>query len=296
MNWLQLQVQASGAHTERISTVLEAFGALAVSVAAADDEALLEPAPGEQPVWQHNTITGLFSATTDALRLTAGLKQELAGLILCEPVLDSLEDQDWINAWRELAVPREFAKGLWVIPTDGVAPAGARTVVRLDPGLAFGSGAHPTTALCLQWLSQCDVQGCRVIDYGCGSGILAIAAALMGARQVIAVDYDPQALTATLSNARLNDVADRIEVYAPGDVPQQQAEYVVANILANALFELCDDLALLACPGAGLALSGILPEQVSRLQCRYQTYFNMQPPITEQEWVLMAGVRQAGTQ
>ncbi len=291
MNWLQLRFDVRGEHAEQVSAVLEAAGAVAVSVQAGDDEALLEPAPGEQPLWRHNSVSGLFSAEADAQRLTRSLTHELAGLVKGPPVARRLADRNWLNAWREQAVARRFAYGLWVIPTHGEAPAGARAVLRLDPGLAFGTGAHPTTGLCLEWLAQRRLDDQVVIDYGCGSGILAISAALLGARRVIAVDYDAQARTATRNNALVNGVADRVHICAPEQTPVLQADCLVANILANALFDLYDVLAGRAGPGAGLALSGILPDQARRLLHRYRQGFTMEPPRTQQDWLLLSGTR-----
>ena len=293
MSWLQLQFAACAEHTERISAVLEAAGAVAVSVQAADDEALLEPAPGEQPLWRHNAVCGLFTAQADPRRLTRSLARELEGLVGGPPVVRRLQEQDWLNAWRDQAVTRQFADGVWVIPTDGEAPAQARAVLRLDPGLAFGTGAHPTTALCLEWLAQRQLSDRVVIDYGCGSGILAIAAALLGARQVIAVDYDTQARTATLNNARINGVAERIHICVPEAIPVLRADCLLANILANALFDLYDELVALTRPGAGLALSGILPAQAQRLLHRYRQRFIMDAPRNQQDWILLTGTRGA---
>jgi len=291
VNWIQLRFHAPGVHTDQISAVLEAAGAVAVSVLAADDEALLEPGPGELPLWQHNWVCGLFPGEHDEQLLRLSLGNELKGFVEGEVESERLEDQDWINAWRDQAVAREFSNQLWVIPSDSQAPSQARAVVRLDAGLAFGSGAHPTTALCLQWLAQAAVKDTVVIDYGCGSGILAIAAAALGARRVIAVDYDPQALTATYNNALLNGVAEKIHICAPGDVPPVQADYLLANILANALYSLCDELSELSKPGACLALSGILEPQAQRLLDRYAQSFMMDAPRQQADWLLLSGVR-----
>ncbi len=293
MNWLQLHFDAPGEHIEQVSAILEAAGAVAVSVLAADGEALLEPAPGEQPLWQCNTVCGLFTTSTDIPQLTHFLDRELKGLVTGPGRVEWLEDQDWLNAWREQAVSRQFAPGVWVVPSDAEVPGGARAVVRLDPGLAFGSGAHPTTSLCLEWLGQCELKDCVVIDYGCGSGILAIAAALLGARQVIAVDYDPQALTATGTNSRLNRVAERIRICAPSEIPALKADFLVANILANALVSLCDELAALSRPGAGLALSGVLPTQSQVLLDRYRQSYIMDTPRVRQDWLLLSGTRRS---
>lgn len=291
MTWIQLRFPAPGVHTDQISAVLEAAGAVAVSVIAADDEALLEPGPGELPLWQHNWVCGLFPGELNEHLLRLSLGKELTDLVDGDVESDRLEDQDWINAWRDKAVSREFSNHLWVIPSEAQAPSQARAAVRLDAGLAFGSGAHPTTALCLEWLAQAALRDALVIDYGCGSGILAIAAAALGARRVIAVDYDPQALTATHNNALLNGVAEKIHICAPKDLPAVKADFLVANILANALYSLCEELSGLSKPDAGLALSGILEPQAQHLLDRYGQSFIMDAPRQQEDWLLLTGVR-----
>ena len=179
--------------------------------------------------------------------------------------METLHDADWEHAWRRQAEPREFGAGLWVVPTDAPRPPDARAVVRLDPGLAFGTGAHPTTALCLAWLAACAPVGRTVIDYGCGSGILAVAAAVLGASTVYAWDHDPQALDATRANADVNGVGARLRIAA--DPPPAVR------------------------PGGSIALSGILPEQAPALAARYAGDFDMHPPRERDGWVLLAGTR-----
>jgi ribosomal protein L11 methyltransferase len=211
----------------------------------------------------------------------------VAGRCPSEPRVAVLEDSDWERAWRQRAEARDFGDGLWVLPGDDVAPANARAVVRLEPGLAFGTGAHPTTALCLQWLAGVPLVGRRVIDYGCGSGILAIAAAVLGAEVVWAWDHDPQALAATRRNAERNGVATRIRL-EPRPPP---AEVLVANILANALDALAPRFATLVRPRGVLGLSGILPSQAPALASRYAEAFRVDAPRELDGWVLLTATR-----
>jgi ribosomal protein L11 methyltransferase len=204
-----------------------------------------------------------------------------------DPTVTVLEDAQWEQAWRQSAVARAFGDGLWVLPFDAPRPAAARAVVRLDPGLAFGTGSHPTTALCLAWLADQALAGRSVIDYGCGSGILALAAAALGAAEVHAVDHDPQALAATRDNAARNGLAHRVAITE--DPPM--ADVLVANILANALDALAPRFAALVRPGGRIALSGILPGQADALAARYGAAFDVEPARESGGWVLLSGRR-----
>jgi ribosomal protein L11 methyltransferase len=214
MSWLELSVPASADDADAVTAALEALGAAAITVRPDESTDILEPAPGVQPLAKRNTVTGLFAGTANGEALLAGLGQAVGTEHAGAARLQVLADAHWEQAWRQQAVAREFGDGLWVLPEDAPHPAQARAVLRLDPGLAFGTGAHPTTALCLTWLTTLDLQGRTVVDFGCGSGILAIAAALLGARRAYAVDHDPQALVATSENAERNRVSDRVLVTA----------------------------------------------------------------------------------
>lgn len=289
MSWLQVSLPAAAAQVDAVIAALEALGAVAVTTRPHAGAAVLEPAPGEQPLGRDNLVTGLFDGTADADAIRARLMRALDGVVSVSPVLAVLEDAHWEQAWRQQAVARCFGAGLWVLPFDAPRPAEARAVVRLDPGLAFGTGAHATTALCLQWLAGLDLAQRTVIDFGCGSGILAIAAAVLGAHCVYACDHDPQALAATGDNALRNGVADR--VFITDDPPA--ADILVANILANALDELAPRFAALVHVDGRIALSGILPPQSAQLTARYASSFRMQPPREDQGWVLLAGKRLA---
>lgn len=290
MSWLQVSLPAAAAQVASVIDTMEALGAVAVTTRPDVDAEVLEPAPGERPLGRDNLVTGLFDGAADAAAIRARLMRALHGVVSAPPVLAVLDDAHWEQAWRQQAVARNFGDGLWVLPFDAPSPADARAVVRLDPGLAFGTGAHATTALCLQWLAGLDLTQRTVIDFGCGSGILAIAAAVLGARCVFACDHDPQALTATGDNAERNGVADRVRI--TDDPPA--ADVLVANILANALDDLAPRFAALVHARGQIALSGILPRQAAQLTARYAPAFRMHDPREDQGWVLLAGERLAG--
>lgn len=258
-DWLQLR--ASSPDPTALESALEEAGALAITWEDAGDSPVLEPAPGETPVWPDARLTALFDADTDGAALLDTL--ESRGLIRPgDAVLETLADRAWERECLRDFVPMRFGHRLWVCPHGDATPLPDEAIaLRLDPGLAFGTGTHPTTRLCLEWLDAQPLAGRHVIDYGCGSGILAIAAALLGAAQVVAVDHDPQALQATRDNAARNGVADRIEILSSDAPPPAAADIVIANILAGTLISLAGPLLTLLKPDGDLVLSGVLAEQ-----------------------------------
>ncbi|MFT5172988.1 MAG: ribosomal protein L11 methyltransferase, partial [Gammaproteobacteria bacterium] len=223
-----MSMPASAELAEDIADAMQHIGALAITITPVDGHDILEPMPGKQPLAVMNVVTGLYDAASEPSRLRTALLRALHSSAHTEPTFTTLADADWEKAWRQRAVAREFGQGLWVLPVDTPMPQDARGVVRLDPGLAFGTGAHPTTALCLEWLASLELADCEVIDFGCGSGILAIAAAHLGAAAVYVVDHDPQAVIATRENAHFNEVAHCVTVT---ERPPGEAQVVVANIL-----------------------------------------------------------------
>lgn len=262
MPWCEVSVSVVREHSALAECVLEQQGALAITLEDDADHPVLEPGPGETPLWPTVHVRGLFEADADREKITEALQ---AVSSINRPQLirwRELGDQDWERAWMERFQPMKFGRSLWIVPTGMQIPFDARnTEIHLDPGLAFGTGTHPTTALCLEWLDSQDVTGRRIVDYGCGSGILGIAAALKGAARVVCVDNDPQALQATAANAARNGVADIIECRSPEDYFESAADVVLANILAGPLIELCPLLtSSLKNPG-WIVLSGILQEQ-----------------------------------
>ena len=296
--WLELSLTIRAAEQERVELALEDAGALAVTLLDADagtpgERAILEPGVGETPLWDDLTLTALFDASADR----AGLLHVLGELV---PELDparvrfrDVEDQDWTRVWMEDFHPMRFGRRLWIYPWNVEPPADGseRAVVRLDPGLAFGTGTHPTTALCLEWLDAQDLAGRSVLDYGCGSGVLALAALQLGAAHVTGIDNDPQALAASRDNAERNGVGDRLSLLAPEDFTDTPADVLVANILAGPLAELAPRFARCTRPGAPIALSGILAGQEHELLQRYAADFDDLRIDTRDDWVRIAGRR-----
>ncbi len=304
MPYLELSLRSTEAEQPRYERALEDVGALAVTLLDADadtpnERAILEPGVGQTPVWKAMVLTALFDAGTDALALLAALEAFDPELDWAGAAFRQVEDQDWERAWLDQFQPMRFGARTWIVPWNHELPAEADTpdaaVVRLDPGLAFGSGTHPTTALCLRWLDTLAaggaLRGARVLDFGCGSGILALAALKLGAATAVGVDNDPQALQASGDNAQRNAVDARLAVYLPGDEPVATYPVVVANILASALDALAEVLAARVAPGGRIALSGILRGQEDELLQRYAAWFDDLQVATEEDWVRIEGVR-----
>ena len=287
MPWIQIKLQTTGKQSSHVEDLLMGLGSVSVTLEDSKDQPLLEPPPGATPIWDDTTVTGLFEADVDTDLICAALRSDLGSELPIK--VEALEDKDWIREWMDSFEPIAFGKRLWVCPS-WKTPVDAKAVnMMLDPGLAFGTGTHETTALCLRWLDGADVQDKIVVDYGCGSGILAIAAALLGAKTVYCVDNDPQALTATRDNAERNQVCDRIAVFPPGALPQIQADIMLANILAGPLMSLSEHLAGLTKPQGRVVLSGILQDQANDVSATYQQWFNMEPATVDGDWVRLTG-------
>jgi ribosomal protein L11 methyltransferase len=291
MPWLQVSIQISPEQAEQYEDALLEAGALSVTVTDAADQPVLEPGPGETPLWQHCRVTGLFQDNINANELETRLHHALSLETLPELLIEPLEDQDWTRAWMEHFKPMAFGNRLWVCPEGFEPPEPGAINLMMDPGLAFGTGTHPTTALCLEWIDQQDMQDRTVVDYGCGSGILAIAALLCGASRAWGVDNDPQALIATRDNAKKNHVSERIECFLPGDFPGTQADICMANILAGPLTELAPLLANIVKPGGSIILSGILSHQANEISTAYQEWFVMEPVTLKEDWARLEGTR-----
>lgn len=296
MPFLQLTLDVGSRDPQPFEDALFELGAVSVTLLDAADDPVLEPAPGQTPLWPTVKVRALFeAATAHRDELAAGLRR--AGLPDCPaPEFEDVADRAWEREWLKDFHPMRFGRRLWVCP--GGLPAGAPDAVRveLDPGLAFGTGTHPTTAMCLEWLDQLadegGLEGATVIDYGCGSGILAIAAVRLGAGAAIAMDIDPQALLATRENAGRNGVADRVQVTADRAVGGQPAAVVVANILAGPLVELAPALAALVQPGGRLALSGLLAgAQADAVAAAYAPWFDIRQNASREGWCLLSGRR-----
>ncbi|HOV56672.1 MAG TPA: 50S ribosomal protein L11 methyltransferase [Rhodanobacteraceae bacterium] len=299
MAWLELSLTLRAEQQQRIEGALEDLGALAVTLQDADvdtpdERAIFEPGVGETPLWASLQLQALFDADADRAGLVAALLELVPELEPDQLRFRTVEDQEWTRAWMDTYRPMAFGRRLWIYPWNLEPPAdlGADTViVRLDPGLAFGTGTHPTTALCLEWLDAQDLAGATVVDYGCGSGVLAIAALKLGAARVIGVDLDPQALDASRDNAQRNGVAERLEVLLPAAYAPTPQPFFVANILAGPLAELAPLFAASVAPGGRLALSGILAGQQDELLVRYGEWFDALDVTERDGWLRIAGRR-----
>ncbi len=306
MPFLELSLPCREADQPRYERAFEDVGALSVTLmdadaGTADEHAILEPGVGETPLWDTLTLTALFPGDADPLLLLAALESFDPALDWTGVRLRKVDDADWERAWLDQFQPMRFGARTWIVPWNHALPAEAETpdaaVLRLDPGLAFGSGTHPTTALCLQWLDALavrgELQGRELLDFGCGSGILALAALKLGAARAVGVDNDPQALLATRDNAARNGLEERMDVYLPADEPASRYPVVVANILAGALDALADTLAARVQPGGRIALSGILHGQEDALLARYAPWFGALQVARQDDWVRLDGVRAA---
>lgn len=283
--------QEPALQAERAEAACFAAGALAVSYTDQRDEPILEPAPGEFRLWPHSRLEALFPYETAPLPLMVTLARQLA-VPLAALRVSTLADRAWEREWLVDFGPMRFGRRLWVAPHESqVATDDDAIIVRLDPGLAFGTGTHATTALCLEWLDAHLTAGARVIDYGCGSGVLAIAAAKLGAATCTAFDIDPQALTATRDNATANDVADRVRIVDADLTLPGAADVLLANILAGPLVDLAPRFANLVAPGGALVLAGLLEAQAEEVATAQSHWFDVQPYRRREGWIALAARR-----
>ncbi len=291
MSWLQLRLAITPEQAESLEDKLLELGAVSVTFMDAEDQPIFEPDLGTTPLWSNTHLLALFEADTDGSALLQHLQLLWQGE-LPQHELEQIEDQDWERSWMDNFHPMRFGQRLWIVPSWHAAPEPEAVNLLLDPGLAFGTGTHPTTALCLEWLDGQQLEGKRVIDFGCGSGILAIAALLLGATHAVGTDIDVQALEASRDNAQRNRIDDqRFDLYLPENMPQQPAEVVIANILAGPLVSLAPQLANLVLPGGLIALSGILAEQTEDILEAYKKYFELDPVANQDGWIRVSGRR-----
>ena len=295
MPFLELSIACEASEEARVETALNELGALSVSLLdaayAENEKAILEPGVGETPLWNDIVLLALFDAGTHEGLLLHALDAYDSGIDWSSATFRTVEDQDWERAWLDQFEPMRFGSRTWIIPWHRDAPpeAAEGVIIRLDPGLAFGSGTHPTTALCLQWLDGLDLRGNDVLDFGCGSGILALAALKLGAVSAIGVDNDPQALIATHDNAARNGVGHLLQVYLPEAEPLRQYPVVLANILASALIALHDTLAARTQTGGLIALSGILKGQEHEVLAAFAPHFEALTVTQQDDWIRIDG-------
>jgi ribosomal protein L11 methyltransferase len=289
MSWIQAILEVSASHTSEVEDLLMAIGAQAVTMRDGANQPIYEPKLGTTPLWDNVTLVALF----DAEQPLAEQMSKLAELYSNEyqrnfPAykIELVEDKDWVREWMDTFKPMLFGERLWICPS-WLEPEDASAVnLKLDPGLAFGTGTHATTALCLRWMDQFDFSQKRVVDFGCGSGILGIAALLLGATHMVGIDIDPQAILASGENAQRNDINKQdIELYLPEDSPDVQVEVVLANILAGPLVELKDAILSYLLPGGHLVLSGILASQSQDVVKAYKERCDILEVSEEDGWV-----------
>ena len=296
MPWIQLTFEAPRDDAQRLSDALEEAGAVSVSLEGADNEPIFETDWNDtQPVWKQARVVALFEQDTDitqAITMTATL------LGLAEPPpykTETLADQDWARVWMDRWQPMHFGGRLWVVPSWLTPPDANAVNLILDPGMAFGTGTHATTGMCLEWLAAHPPHGRDVIDYGCGSGILAIAALMLGARTALGTDTDPQSLITTRENAERNGVDNTLTPCLPEAIPTDLTfDVVLANILAPALIALAPTLTRLTRPGGMLILSGLLAHQANEVEAAYRGHFDFKRTLRD-DWAMLAGHRHSAT-
>ena len=292
MSWLQLTLESDLDSAEQLSELLEQFGAVSISMTAMSDEKIFAQAIEKNPVlWRQTRVTALLHEDTDLDTLLVCLRNRAGKGKIVKHEISMLEDRDWVNEFKSAHGAKIFSDRLCVCPSWCELPRGDIPYIILDPGLAFGTGTHETTAACLEWLAKNDIEDKTVIDFGCGSGILALAAVKLGAEKVYAIDIDPQALQATKENAKRNEVNEYFYVAHPDDIQLPQADVLVANILLDPLQKLANHFSELVRPAGDLVLSGLLSTQVEECLEAYQSWFNMDEPTFRQEWLLLHGAR-----
>ncbi|WP_444943447.1 50S ribosomal protein L11 methyltransferase [Microbulbifer sp. ZKSA006] len=291
MPWLQLRVDTDRDHAEKIEDALLFAGAVSVTLQDNADQPILEPGLGEVPLWEQTRVTGLFDAEVDT-----SVTEAKAASFLCEMLpnvrWEQLEDKDWEREWMSHYKPIQCGPNLWICPSWCEPPQADAVNLLLDPGLAFGTGTHPTTFLCLQWLARQELEGKSAIDFGCGSGILGISALLLGAERVLGTDIDPQALIASRDNAQRNGIdPKRFPVYLPEQMPSEAADVMLANILAGPLVELAPQLVQLTQVGGKICLSGILSSQAEQVKAAYSEWIEFDTDGEHEGWVRLTGKR-----
>jgi len=298
-DWPEVAVSATPETVDELEAWLFSAGAVSVTYQDKDDQPILEPAPGEMRLWDNITLVGLFAQAqdTDSLISALHLSAQAGALPIPQYDIRVLADAVWERAWMQDYQPMQFGPKFWVCPSHKEPPDADAVIVHLDPGLAFGTGTHPTTAQCLSWLgrdtktNRSPFEGLVVVDFGCGSGVLAIAAAKLGAKAVYAVDIDEQAILATRQNAADNGVLNKLVISQPDALKLTNADVIMANILFEPLTSLSERFAGMVCAGGVLLMSGILEDQVVELGMRYNKWFDIEPATASNGWALIRASR-----
>ncbi|MCK5901923.1 MAG: 50S ribosomal protein L11 methyltransferase [Cocleimonas sp.] len=291
-HWQHLHCHCLKSSQETISHYFETENALSITWQDAGNTPILEPLPGETPFWDKLVITALFNSDADLSDVLATLEKNRSQWRIQNIQTERLEDKVWERAWMEDFHPMQFGENLWIYPSSYELPDDDSTKIRLDPGLAFGTGTHPTTALCLEWLDAHPPHGLSVIDYGCGSGLLAIAAVKLGAQQVLATDIDEQALISTQDNRHKNKLSEEsITTYFPDQLPKKPVDLLIANILSGPLVELSTTFSQLIKAGGSLILSGIIEQQTDTIIAAYQTHFEDISIAKKEDWIRITARR-----
>lgn len=294
MTWNQLQIETSAQQAERLTEQLEELGAVSVCMQSADQQALFAHDPQSSSLWKNTQVIGLFDAAIDIQAVLHALQNARDSQTPLQVQLSELQDQDWERTWMDRFHPMQFGADLWICPSWLEPPQPDAVNIVLDPGMAFGTGTHPTTGMCMEWLANHrDVNLSSVIDYGCGSGILALAAAKLGADEVWGIDIEEQALLATRENALLNGVSEQIFTALPEQAELPGATLLLANILAGPLASLASQFAEMVLPGHHIVLSGILEEQAQQTIDAYAPWFDMDHPVQREEWVMLHGIKKS---
>ena len=288
MAWLQLIIPTNEKEADQLSDALMEQGAVSVTLQDMQDQPMLEPAIGTTPMWSQTRAVGLFDANVDLVKIIIQIEQQLR-IKISDWKGEPLEDKDWVRAWMDNFKPMQFGEKLWVVPSTYEPPQPDAANILLDPGLAFGTGTHPTTSMCLEWLDANPPTDKEIIDFGCGSGILAIGAILLGAKHAEAIDLDPQALLATIDNAEKNNVSQNIKTYLPNQFKNSTAPLLLANILASPLIELAPYFTELTESKGQIVLSGILAEQADKVLSAYKENFDIKIWKQQDDWICLAG-------
>ena len=291
MAWQQISVITDEPTAPKLADFFSAQGAVSVTYMDANDEPVYEPAIGETKIWSQTEVIALFELNVEPTLIKKQVDIVFKNFLLTDWQCEEIADQEWERAWMEFYKPMKFSNKLWVCPTGQEQYENGTVCLTMDPGLAFGTGTHATTALCLEWLANNDLNGKTIIDYGCGSGILAIAAVLLGGEHAHAIDIDPQAITATQDNATKNNVQNKVLGYLSEKFEPIPADIVIANILAKPLIELADLITKLVAPKGQLILSGILQEQAESVILAYQELIVFEKPALQEDWIRLVGHR-----